>query len=77
MLGSTPIKPFRWNLAKREQLGDLFAVPAAKMDSGFSEHLRTAAARVLAHHINMGDWLPDKREEGAGRMLYYWVVGAP
>jgi SAM-dependent methyltransferase len=31
-------------------------------------------ARVLSHHFNMGDWLPDKWEQVDGRMLYYWVV---
>jgi hypothetical protein len=45
---SIPIKPFRWNLAKREQIGDLREVQAAETYAGFTEHLRTAAARVLA-----------------------------
>ncbi len=43
-----PIKPFRWNLAKREQLGDLADVVSADTYPGFAEHLRTAAALVLA-----------------------------
>lgn len=33
-------------------------------------------SRVLSHHFNMGDWLPDKWEQVEGRMLYYWVVPA-
>jgi hypothetical protein len=45
---SAPIKPFRWKLAKREQLGELVDIAAAETYPGFVEHLRTAAARVLA-----------------------------
>jgi len=33
-------------------------------------------AHVLSHHFNMGDWLPDQREQVAGRMLYVWIVPA-
>jgi SAM-dependent methyltransferase len=32
--------------------------------------------RVLSHHFNMGDWLPDRWEQVEGRMLYLWVVPA-
>lgn len=32
--------------------------------------------RVLSHHFNMGDWLPDKTEQVAGRLLYMWIVPA-
>ena len=45
---SAPIKPFRWNLAKREQIGALADVEAAETYPGFVAHLRSAAARVLA-----------------------------
>lgn len=33
-------------------------------------------SRVLSHHFNMGDWIPDKWEQIEGRMVYYWVVPA-
>jgi len=45
---AAPIKPFRWNLAKREQIGALADVAAAETYPGFAEHLRTTAALVLA-----------------------------
>lgn len=43
-----PIKPFRWNLAKREQLGALAGGDTAQIYAGFYQHLRVAAALVLA-----------------------------
>lgn len=43
-----PIVPFRWNLARREQLGRLGLVEPAETYRGFLEDLRTAAAKVLA-----------------------------
>jgi len=45
---SIPNKPFRWNIAKREQIGDLTQVAAAETYAGYADHLRTAAALVLA-----------------------------
>jgi len=45
---SFPIKPFRWNLAKREQIGDLSDVEISAAYPGFADDLRTAAARVIA-----------------------------
>jgi SAM-dependent methyltransferase len=33
-------------------------------------------SRVLSHHFNMGDWLPDRHEMVVGRMLYVWIVPA-
>jgi len=43
-----PLKPFRWNIAKREQIGDLCDVEASETYRSFENHLRTATARVLA-----------------------------
>jgi len=45
---SFPIKPFRWNLAKREQIGDLAEVTAAEAYPAYADDLRRAAALVLA-----------------------------
>jgi len=45
---SIPIKPFRWNLARREQIGDLSDVEASATYPGFDEDLRAVAASVLA-----------------------------
>lgn len=42
-----PTKPFRWNIARREQLGDVTACPAATAYDGFLDDLRQAAAKVL------------------------------
>lgn len=44
----TPIKPFRWNLAKREQIGDLSHVSRPASYAGYVDDLRVAAALVLA-----------------------------
>ncbi|MEW5962494.1 MAG: hypothetical protein AB1749_02940 [Pseudomonadota bacterium] len=41
-------KPFRWNIARREQLGDLTATAPATAYDGFVDDLRQAAAKVLA-----------------------------
>jgi hypothetical protein len=43
-----PIIPFRWNLAKREQIGDLADVEAAATYPDYVAHMRAAAAHVLA-----------------------------
>lgn len=43
-----PTKPFRWNLAKREQITDLSHVPPSETYPGYHDDLRAAAARVLA-----------------------------
>lgn len=48
MANLVPTKPFRWNVARREQLGDLSAVPPAAAYDGFLDDLRLAAAKVLA-----------------------------
>ncbi len=42
------LKPFRWNLAKREQLGDITELAAAETYRGYADDLRSAAALVLA-----------------------------
>lgn len=43
--------PFRWNIARREQLGRLIDAPAGRLrlNDMFLQSLRGAAARVLAH----------------------------
>ena len=43
--------PFRWNVARREQLGGLISglAPGAPLNDMFLESLRSTAARVLAH----------------------------
>jgi hypothetical protein len=33
-------------------------------------------SRVLSHDFNMGDWLPDRTERIAERVLYLWIVPA-
>jgi hypothetical protein len=43
-----PNKPFRWNIAKREQLGALPDVKAAETFPGFADEVRRAAALVVA-----------------------------
>jgi hypothetical protein len=48
MADLAPAKPFRWNIARREQLGDLATVAPAPAYEGFVEDLRRAAAKVLA-----------------------------
>jgi hypothetical protein len=40
-------KPFRWSIAKREQLGTLASAPV-RLEPGFVTELRETAARVLA-----------------------------
>ena len=44
----TPIKPFRWNLAKREQIGDLSDVSPPNRYASYFDDLRSTAALVLA-----------------------------
>jgi hypothetical protein len=41
-------KPFRWSIAKREQLGSLANEPTRPPDAAFLDELRATAARVLA-----------------------------
>ena len=41
-------KPFRWSIAKREQLGSLASEPSRRPHASFLEELRATAARVLA-----------------------------
>ncbi len=48
MTAEDPIIPFRWNLAKREQICDLSDVQAAVTYRGYFAHVRSAAALVLA-----------------------------
>lgn len=43
-----PYAPFRWDMARREQIGDLNDVPLPETYPGFLTELRTAAAMVLA-----------------------------
>ncbi|HEX8907160.1 MAG TPA: hypothetical protein VF771_20075 [Longimicrobiaceae bacterium] len=40
--------PFRWNLARRQQLGSLLDGPAAESFPGFTDELRECCVRVLA-----------------------------
>jgi len=40
--------PFRWNLARREQLGSLVEGPAPKLKQAFMDELRECCARVVA-----------------------------
>jgi hypothetical protein len=42
------IRPFRWNVAKREQLGRLLDGPQAETYDGFDRDLRTLAAKIMA-----------------------------
>ena len=30
--------------------------------------------RVVSHQFDMGDWLPDKKLESNGRVVYFWTV---
>lgn len=41
-------KPFRWNVARREQLGELSDVAPATSYDGFRDDLRVTAAKVIA-----------------------------
>lgn len=44
-----PVTPFRWNIARREQIGRLCeGVNVAQAYAGFTGHLREAAVRVVA-----------------------------
>lgn len=43
-----PIRPFRWDLAARAQLGNLLDGPVLETFPGFEEQLLVACARVLA-----------------------------
>jgi len=45
------IKPFRWNLARREQLGGLLDGEPVVPDAGFQEELRHVSARIVARTI--------------------------
>ncbi len=47
-----PVKPFRWDLSKPEQLGTLVEGAAPSVSSGFYDLLRTCCARVLAFSDN-------------------------
>lgn len=42
------MKPFRWNIAKREQLGRLTDIEPARTYPGFHNDLRATAARIVA-----------------------------
>ena len=33
--------------------------------------------RVVSHQFDMGDWLPDKKLESNGRVVYFWTVPGP
>ena len=43
--------PFRWNIARREQLGGLISAtaPGRPLNDMFLESLRATASRILAH----------------------------
>lgn len=30
--------------------------------------------RVVSHQFDMGDWLPDKKLESNGRVVYFWII---
>ena len=51
MGGSIVATPFRWNIARREQLGSLISgvSPPQRLNDMFLESLRATAARILAH----------------------------
>ncbi|MCR9142947.1 MAG: hypothetical protein NXI24_11890 [bacterium] len=46
------MKPFRWNIKKREQLGDLLAEPAAEAYDAYPAELAECAAKVVARSAN-------------------------
>jgi len=46
------MKPFRWNMAKREQLGDLLAGEIYSAYPGYEKELQECAAKVLARSKN-------------------------
>jgi len=46
------MKPFRWNLKKREQLGSLLNVTAEKAYDGYETQLADCAAKVVARTAN-------------------------
>jgi len=48
----TEIKPFRWDLARREQLGNLLDGDVPEVPDEFLHELRSAAARVVALGAN-------------------------
>jgi len=52
MQHDAPIKPFRWNLAKREQIGDLADVVPPETYPGYEDEVRATAALVLARAGN-------------------------
>ncbi|MGI9264386.1 MAG: hypothetical protein ACR2QU_05625 [Gammaproteobacteria bacterium] len=41
------MKPFRWDITRREQLGQLAEVPSPAVYAGFEEDLRAVSARVI------------------------------
>lgn len=45
---SSPIIPFRWDLSKREQLGDLANHPKADIPHGYYQDVRAICAKVIA-----------------------------
>jgi hypothetical protein len=47
-MSETDIRPFRWNVAKREQLGRLLDGPQTETYPDFETDLRTLSAKVLA-----------------------------
>ncbi len=47
-----PPKPFRWDIARREQLGDLASGPEVETYRGFYLDLRAAAAKIFARSGN-------------------------
>lgn len=42
------MKPFRWNIIRREQLGRLTEGELASVYAGFESHLRVASARIIS-----------------------------
>lgn len=49
---SPDVIPFRWDIGRREQLGDLDAVEDAEIYGAFQSDLRKAAAKILARSEN-------------------------
>ena len=33
--------------------------------------------RIVSHQFDMGDWVPEKKLESNGRIVYFWTVPAP
>lgn len=30
--------------------------------------------RIVSHQFDMGDWLPEKKLESNGRLVYFWTI---